>query len=186
MRHLEPLERRLELYARRVLREGADVEDTLQSALATAYRDFDLYAEGTNFRAWIFRYLNHEISNRNRSVDRRSERPLTAEPATDHPWADLDRDAAFQAVLEDPDRALEHFDDTVGDALRRLAQFERSALLLRALGEFSYREIAEILEIPVGSVMGYLSRARLRMRQELTEHARRLGVLPGDERGRSS
>ena len=70
LRHLEPLQEPLEAYCRHALHNSSDVPDVLQSAIANAFRDFDLYASGTNFRAWIFRYVYLEICNCNRKEAR--------------------------------------------------------------------------------------------------------------------
>jgi DNA-directed RNA polymerase specialized sigma24 family protein len=63
---LQPLQRPLEVYCRRMLRNPAWVEDVIQAAVAEAYARFDRFTEGTNFRAWMFRFVTHEIFNRNR------------------------------------------------------------------------------------------------------------------------
>jgi len=66
---------------------------------------------------------------------------------------------------------MEHFDDRVVEALWKLTIAERAVLLLRAIGDFSYHEIHEILSIPLGSVVGYMSRSRTKLRQSLAEYA---------------
>lgn len=70
MRHLEPLQGALEAYCRRSLRDRNAVGDVLQSAVGSAFRDFHLYVEGSNFRAWIFRYVHLEVQNCNRKTER--------------------------------------------------------------------------------------------------------------------
>lgn len=167
--HLTPLQELLERYARRSLRDAADLEDALQDAIGRAFRDFDLYVEGTNFRAWIFRYVTYEILNRNRRADRHRTEALPADLPRGELGPEINDESVFEAMLIDPDLILEEFDDSLVAALRRLTALERTTLFLRAIGEFSYREISDILDIPLGSVMGYLSRARLRMRCGLAE-----------------
>ena len=81
-------------------------------------------------------------------------------------------------LVERPGVVMEHLDGLVADALGELPPAERTVLLLRAIGEFSYQEIHTILSIPVGSVMGYLSRARLKLRQSLAGYAAERGI-PG-------
>ena len=66
---LLPLQRQLEVYCRRILRDRSGVEDVLQAAVMAAFSRFDRYAEGTNFRAWIFRFVTNEAFNRNRRRD---------------------------------------------------------------------------------------------------------------------
>lgn len=179
LRHLEPLQGALEAYARRQLNDPGQVEDTLQSVLALAFRDFDLYAEGTNFRAWIFRYLNLEILGRNRRTQRRP-RLLSEELPADDAWETFAAEPTVRQLLEAPEAVLEHCDEALAEALRQLDETERAVLLLRAVGEFKYREIAEILEVPIGTVMSHLSRSRARLRRWLADFGVERGLLKRD------
>jgi RNA polymerase sigma-70 factor (ECF subfamily) len=187
LRHLEPLRGALESYARRSLRRPGEVEDVLQAAMTNAYRDFDLYVEGTNFRAWIFRYVNGELLNANR----RDARAMATIGASDvdatcegESWPPPGDHSMVEALRDDPDAVLEHCDEVLARAIRDLPDRERSVLLLRALGEFKYRELAEILGIPLGSVMTSLSRGRGRVRHRLAEFGGERGLLgPGKETG---
>lgn len=180
VKHLEPLQGVLEAFCRRSLRDRNDVADVLQSAVANAFRDFDLYAEGTNFRAWIFRYVSFEVLNRNRGAARRTtvELPpeLPAAPGGHASWID---DTAMDRLLEAPEIVLDECDEALSRAVLELSEMERGIFLLRAIGEFKYREIAEILEVPMGTVMGLLSRSRDRLRCSLFDYARTHGLLPG-------
>lgn len=166
--HVLPLQRQLGAYARRLLRDPSQVEDVLQTSLATAWARFDVYAEGTNFRAWIFRIVTLEVFNLNRRHEEVSLLEVPQEEAGDleDQWH---LETAYSELLANQDSVLEHLDAVWVRALMRLAAPERSVLLLRGIPEFSYREIAQVLGIPVGSVMGYLSRARSRLRRELLE-----------------
>ena len=153
------------------------VADVLQSAVMNAYRDFDLYAEGTNFRAWLFRYLNHEVLNRNRATGRQFAVELPDDLAA---VADIgaNETPGVEQLLESPEIILDLCDDAVAQAVQRLPDQQRSIFLLRAVGEFQYREIAEILDIPIGTVMGLLARARERLRSSLWEYAKQNRLLP--------
>jgi RNA polymerase sigma-70 factor (ECF subfamily) len=72
----------------------------------------------------------------------------------------------------------------LAQAVRELAPVERAVLLLQAIGEFKYREIAEILQVPIGTVMSTLARSRLRLRQRLVQYGEEHGLLkPGEARG---
>lgn len=168
--HLEPLQGALEAYGRRNLSDPNEIEDVLQTVVGNAYRDFHLYSEGTNFRAWMFRYLNLEIFNRNRRYERHSHEALHGDVVAEHSWERAVAEGAFDSLHESYDDILQHCDEPLAEAVRGLAPLERSALLLRAVGEFKYREIAEILEIPVGTVMSHLARGRARLRRRLAEH----------------
>jgi RNA polymerase sigma-70 factor, ECF subfamily len=173
---LQPLQRQLEVYCRRMLRDRSLVEDVLQTAVMTAFAQFDRYAEGTNFRAWMFRFVTLEAFNRNRRRDPApwGESPLEA--AVEPEESPAPDDLAVMLV-ERPGVVMEHLDQLVADALGELPPAERTVLLLRAVGEFSYQEIHHILSIPLGSVMGYLSRARRKLRQSLAGYATERGFL---------
>jgi RNA polymerase sigma-70 factor (ECF subfamily) len=173
---LRPLQGPLEVYCRRMLRNPAWVEDVIQSAVAEAYARFDRFIEGTNFRAWMFRFVTHAVFNRNR----KREPVLWGEAPVEVPVGPAegpDAEDVFALLLEGPDGALEHLDAPLADALGQLPAAERAVLLLRAVGELSYEEIHELLAIPLGSVMGYLSRARLKLRRSLAGYAAERGLV---------
>jgi RNA polymerase sigma-70 factor, ECF subfamily len=181
LEHLEPLQAALEAYCRRNLRDPAAVEDVLQNTVANTFRDFHLYAEGTNFRAWIFRYLNLQILAFNRRHERQPTTRLPADATGADSWEQGVTERLFETLHECPEALLDQFGDALAEALNELEQTERSVLLLRAIGEFKYHEIAEILGIPVGTVMSRLSRSRARLRERLVEYGRRHGYLRSDE-----
>src|SRR5258708_1712309 len=173
---LRPLQGQLEVYCRRILRNPAHVQDVLQDAVAAAFARFDRYAEGTNFKAWIFRFVTLEVFNRNRKHELTTFRDLPADLPAEDSWEFATCEETFAAMLDDPDVLLEHLDDVLAEALQKLPAAERAVLLLRAIGEFSYAEIHDVLSIPLGSVMGYLSRARKRLRVSLADYAAERGL----------
>ena len=182
-RHLEPLQGALESYCRRCVYDSNAVEDVLQDAVACAFRDFDSFAEGTNFRAWIFRYLNLTILAANRTTQRRPHIELVREPVVEDEWMLAFDESGFASLLHSPEEVLERCDDVLTAAINRLTWLEHSALLLKAVGQFKYREIADILQQPMGTVTSALSRARQRLRHELVEFGRdrRLLKREGDK-----
>src|SRR5262249_44403281 len=117
-------------------------------------------------------FVTWEIFNRNRKRQPESLSEYPAEPLD----ASLDSREWSSLVLDNPETVMEHLDDVLVEALGGLAPPERAALLLRAIGEFSYHEIPEILEIPTGSVVGYLSRARQKLRRSLADYASERGL----------
>jgi RNA polymerase sigma-70 factor (ECF subfamily) len=177
MRHLEPLQGALEAYCRRSLRDRNAVADALQSAVGIAFRDFQLYVEGSSFRAWIFRYVHLEIQNCNRKYERTRHEELPTELPVQDAWEFSLDEPLFKALLDDPEAVLDQCDAALAQAIQELAPMERSILLLQAVGEFKYREIADILQVPIGTVMSNLSRSRLRLRKRLIEHGEKLGLL---------
>jgi len=177
LQHLKPLEAALEAYCRHSVHDPNALEDVLQEAIGKAYRDFQLYAEGTNFRAWIFHYLNLEIFSGNRSFHRQRREALADEPTIEDVWEHAIDEPLIERLLDEPERVLRHCDDALAKAIAELRPLERSVLLLRAIGQFKHREIADILEVPIGTIMSALSRARARLRLRLAEFARAQGLL---------
>jgi RNA polymerase sigma-70 factor (ECF subfamily) len=164
-----------------MLRNPSDTEDVLQSAIMTAFGRFHRYAEGTNFRAWMFRFVTLEAFNRNRKRG-----PITAEEFLDDvagpsPEAPSEAESRWAMLLDNPDLLRDQFEDQVVAALDKLTAAERAVLLLRAVGEFTYHEMHEVLSIPLGSVMGYLSRARQKMRKALGDYAAQRGPFRRQE-----
>jgi RNA polymerase sigma-70 factor (ECF subfamily) len=173
LKHLEPLQRVLESYCQRSLRDGNAVADVLQAAIARSFRDFHEFEEGTSFRAWIFRYVSLEILNCNRAAGRMEPQGQLTEVPANPDTSDLTGDESIaMLVLHCPERYIESCDWQVAEAMRNMPALERNILLLRAIGEFRYREIAEILNVPMGTVMGLLSRGRSRLRTQLADYAR--------------
>jgi RNA polymerase sigma-70 factor (ECF subfamily) len=180
LQHLEPLQAALEAYCRRSVHDPNSAEDVLQEAVGKAFRDFHLYAEGTNFRAWMFRYLNLEIYAGNRSFHRERREALQEEPTVEDVWGQAIDEPLVERLLEEPDRVLTHCDEALAAAIGELTPLERSALLLHFIGQFKHREMAEILEVPIGTVMSALSRTRAHLRLRLAGYAREQGLLgPG-------
>jgi RNA polymerase sigma-70 factor (ECF subfamily) len=173
---LQPLQKQLEVYCRRLLRNRSLVEEVIQDAVAAAFAQFDRYTAGTNFKAWIFRFVTLETFNRNRKHEPVLLGNIPADLPAEESWELVAQEDTLDAMLEDPDVVLEHFDDAVVSALDKLAAPERAVLLLRAIGELSYKEIHELLAIPLGSVIGYLSRARKRLRITLADYAAERGL----------
>jgi len=173
--HLEPIQRQLAVYCSRALNRSDETADVLQSAIANAFRDFDKYSEGTNFRAWMFRYVTLETLNRNRAASRLPS--VLDEPHFFETHA-LDFESfRLETLLDDPEAVLDHCDGVVAQSIGELTEQERKILLLRAVGDFKYREIAEIMNVPMGTVMGLLSRARTQLRSKLLDYARQHGLL---------
>jgi len=170
----------LETYCRRMAYDADGVEDVLQSAVAKAYRDFHRYAEGTNFRAWMFRYLHFEVLETNRKFQRGRHDPLPAEPTVEDAWQMALDEPLVTALLDRPELILDQCDAELFRAVRSLAPLERSVLLLRAVGEFKYREMSEILKIPIGTVMSSLARCREKLRRELAVYCQDQGIFMGE------
>jgi len=182
---LQPVQQPLQVYCQRMLRDRREVEDLLQCAVTTAFAQFDRYAMGTNFRAWLFRIATLEIFNRNRKRQPVAGIEFPFEAVVESESLGAPDDLAAM-LIERPGFVIELLDDALAKALEDLPAAERTVLLLRSVGEFSYREIHQILAIPLGSVMGYLSRARKKLRQTLAGYAAERGMLPRPVPGEKS
>lgn len=172
-RRLLPLHDVLVVFARRLVDDRADAEDVLQAALASAYRHRGSFDPETNFRAWLCRFLVHEAANANRRRNRRRERDVELEqdPPAGSVAGELADELRWDECLRQPGRLLEHLDEELARALRALGESERAALLLHSVAELRCAEIARVLDVPAGTVMSWLFRARLAVRKRLAHRA---------------
>ncbi len=170
---LQPIERDLETYCRRLMWDPQEAPDTLQNAVMRAFAAFDRYHEDASFRAWMFKILTREAFAMNRKHARiaRHEFQLEPEELAGLPMTAEPAQAGNQPLS--PESLNEVLEPFLAAGLRTLTDTERAVLLLRAIGELRYREIAESLDIPLGSVMGNLARARQKMRACLARSERR-------------
>jgi RNA polymerase sigma-70 factor (ECF subfamily) len=167
--------------ALRMTRNRADAEDLVQETYLKGYRSFHTFAEGTNLRAWLFRILTNTYINRYRAKQRRpDETDLT----------DLEDLYLYRRLgtIDDPTRGrsaeeslMEMLPDhEVKAALESLPDNFRLPVVLADVEGFSYKEIAEMLEIPIGTVMSRLHRGRKAMQKALYDYARERGLTTAD------
>jgi len=160
-----PLLRRLYNLARWLTRDDSEAEDLVQETFARALKGFGSFQPGTNFAAWMFRILRNTFLNSRA----RSKAPhLSLEEEAE--------EAVLPAEQKTPESLLisATTQQQIQAALERLPAIYREVILLCDVEEMSYREIAELLNVPVGTVMSRLSRARRALRGLLAEA--RLGV----------
>ena len=148
----------------------SDADDVFSEAVMVAWEKRASFQVGTNFRAWFYRILLNKsfVANRHTkrsSVDFDSVSEVNLDEAQEDPQA-----------FTEPDFFLDQIGDDLLQALNGLRQPERTCLLLRAADSCSYKEIAEIMEIPVGTVMTHLARGRSKIRRLLRETARKQEV----------
>ncbi len=167
---LRPIEGDLENYSRRMVFDQRDYEDALQNAVLRAFRAFDRYHDDASFRAWMFKILTNEIFTINRKRGRVAQFEIAVEPDEIEEFASLDFAGEMPLSWETLADAL---DEELLAALQRLNDTERAVLLMRAIGDLRYRDISECLGIPLGSVMGNLSRARQKMRDAILRARKR-------------
>jgi RNA polymerase sigma-70 factor (ECF subfamily) len=174
---LKPIQHELELYCRRLIWEPQEAVDALQNAVMRAVAAFDRYRPEASFRAWIFKILTHEAFALNRKHARIARHEFQLEPEELEGLPDLERPLHDTARTVSPQALNELLEPTLKAALRTLTDTERAVLLLRAIADLRYREIADSLNIPVGSVMGNLSRARQKMRAFLERSSNGINLL---------
>jgi RNA polymerase sigma-70 factor, ECF subfamily len=163
--------------AYRLARNAQDAEDLVQETYLRAYRSFDQFEPGTNLKAWLFRILKNTFINEYRK--RRAVPPQEDFAGLEESFesrVDSDRIAKIRNPEEE---ALERsMDEGVQRALDALPEDYRMAILLADLEGFSYKEIAEILEVPIGTVMSRLYRGRKMLETQLLDYARARNYLP--------
>jgi RNA polymerase sigma-70 factor, ECF subfamily len=161
--HLDALYRT----ARRILQERAAAEDVVQDTYLQAWKSFHRFQLGTDCRAWLFTILFNEIRHFRRKWQDR--------------WVDVDSEEPLEQNLAySPPIPEEVRDEDVLSALEAIPAEFRAVVLLADVQEFSYREIAEILNVPTGTVMSRLSRGRKLLRASLGEVARTFGLNKAD------
>ena len=166
--------------ALRMTRNREDAEDLVQDTVLKAFRFFDKFQRGTNIRAWLFTILTNTYINRYR---KKARQPTIVELEEERMQA---KDAPFHGPMDiaaagQIDAVLELVDDDVKEALDSLPDEFRLAVLLADLEGFSYKEIAEIVGCPLGTVMSRLYRGRRLLRNKLREYARDKGYLKSEK-----
>jgi RNA polymerase sigma-70 factor (ECF subfamily) len=164
----------------RLTKAPLDAEDLVQDALVKAMRARDQYQPGTNLKAWLFKILTNTFINKYRRGG--LERVVLDGPDAD-PLADGWVSAASMRALRDPEsQALRPLvAEEIHRALDELPEEFRLAVVLSDVEELSYKEIAEAMDCPVGTVMSRLHRGRRLLQKRLYDHAVLLGIAPADE-----
>jgi len=153
--------------ARRLASSKEEAEDLVQETYARAFRNWRSYQPGTNMRAWLFRIL----TNLNIDRGRREQRAPDLQPLEEGDYFLYNRLEETGAVDDDA-RVVERLSqEGVVRALAAIPHDFRDVLVLVDIGEFSYKDAAQILDIPVGTVMSRLHRGRRILKHELAERA---------------
>lgn len=162
--HLDSLYRT----ALRLTGHAADAEDLVQETYFRAFRFLHQFRAGTNLRAWLFRILRNTFINMYRYKQRRPEQASIEETEEFYLYNHL-IESTFQPSSEQPDRAaIESLAiEQILDAIEKLPDDFRQVIMLVDVEEFSYREAAEIMDVPIGTVMSRLYRARRKLRSVL-------------------
>ncbi len=166
-----------------LLGDPAEAEDVCQEAFLAAHAKREQFDPATNFQAWMGRFVRNVAANELRKRARRNTKstdPLVldggTQPRNGNAFVGTQETerplSGREPALHDDERELhymEGFDDRLAAGLRELGEVPRSCLLLRTLRELSYVEISELLDIPEGTAMSHVHRARLALRARLTE-----------------
>ena len=164
----EALSRADQVYqvARHLAGSKEDAEELMQETYARAFRSWRSYTPGTNMRAWLLRILTNLNIDRGRRKQRRP--PERSLEEGDYSLYDRLEETTGAGSSEDEERLLNRLSQSdIVDALKALPHDFRDVLVLVDLGEFSYQETAQILSIPIGTVMSRLHRARRLLKQSL-------------------
>jgi RNA polymerase sigma-70 factor, ECF subfamily len=155
--------------ARRMVSSREEAEDLVQDTYSRAFRSWQSYTPGTNLRAWLLRILTNLNIDRGRRVQRRPEETPLDEG--DYYLANRLAEKAGEDGLES-DHVVERLSqDSIVDALAAVPHDFRDVVLLVDIGEFSYADAAQILDVPIGTVMSRLHRGRKQLRQKLGQEA---------------
>jgi RNA polymerase sigma-70 factor (ECF subfamily) len=164
--------------ALRMTRNPADAEDVVQETFLKAYRAYHTFEEGTNLKAWLYRILTNTYINRYRKQQRRPSEVDLGEVEDLYLYRRISSSQSADASRSAEAEVLDQFAEAdVIEAVEGLPEHFRMPVLLADVEGFSYKEIAEILDVPIGTVMSRLHRGRKALQKTLWEYARERGLV---------
>lgn len=167
-------------YIHRNVWNASAADDVFSEAVMVAWAQREKFRRGSNFRAWLYKILTNKLYVANRHIMRSS---ISSDDAPEESY--VGEPGALNRATTDREWFLDNCSDEVYEAFQALSDAQRQCLMLRAVERFSYNEIAEIMQIPSGTVMTHLSRGRAKFRKVLAElreaaEARRLETVGAD------
>jgi RNA polymerase sigma-70 factor (ECF subfamily) len=167
--------------AMRMTRNPADAEDLVQETFLKAYRAYHTFAEGTNLKAWLYRILTNTYINRYRRERRRPSETDLGDLEDLYLYRRIGADQAAAASGSAEDAVLSGLVEAdIKRAVEDLPEAFRLPVLLADLEGFAYKEIAEIMDIPIGTVMSRLHRGRKALQRALWGFAQTRGLVPDE------
>lgn len=161
--------------ALRLTRNKQDSEDLVQDAYLRGFQHFHRFEPGTNFKAWIFKILMNTFINK-------YHKDMRTPPAVPFDKVEFAIDEALKDedqknILTDSNVFRNMFDDEIVQAIETMPEDYRIAVLLCDIENFSYKEMSEILDVPIGTVMSRISRGRKMLQKSLLDYAKREGYI---------
>ncbi len=168
--------------ALRMTRKPADAEDLVQETYLRAYRGFGGFQAGTNLKAWLYRILTNTFINSYRAKQRRPDETELDEAEDLYLYRRLGGLEAAAMGRSAEDELMDWFSESeVKAAMEALPEQFRLAVILADIEGFSYKEIADILDVPIGTVMSRLHRGRKSLQKQLYEFAASRGLVDRDD-----
>ena len=167
-------------HALRLTKNSSDAEDLVQETYLKGYRAFSSFEEGTNLRAWLFRILTNSFINNYRKKQRSFEEEALDDVEDMYLHRRLGSTQIPSLGMSAEDMLFERLtEEEIKDAVEGLPTQYREVVLLADVQGFSYKEIADILDIPDGTVMSRLHRGRAKLQKDLLEFASKRGLITG-------